>query len=67
MLEYKRRTLRDLEEGSSQPKGGTTLKSVRDDLDMVREQVDGLEQYLKGREEILQGLYREIEEEKGRR
>lgn len=67
MLEYKRRALRDLEEGSSQSKGGTTLKSVRNDLDMVREQVDGLEQYLKGREEILQGLYREIEEEKGRR
>lgn len=67
MLEYKRRTLRDLEEGNSQSKGGTSLKSVRDDLDMVREQVDGLEQYLKGREAALQGLYLEIAEEKGRR
>lgn len=67
MLEYKRRTLRDLEEGKSQSKGGTSLKSVRDDLDMVREQVDTLEQYLKEREAVLQGLYQEVGEEKGRR
>lgn len=67
MLDYKRRTLRDLEEGGSGAKNGGSLKSVRDDLDMVKEQVDALEQHLRGREEVLQGLYREIEEEKGRR
>lgn len=68
MLDYKRRTLRDLEEGGSQSKnGGAGLKGVRDDLDMVKEQVDALEQHLRSRDDILQGLYREIEEEKGRR
>lgn len=67
MLDYKRRVLRDLEEGGSQSKGGASLKSVRDDLDMVRQQVDALEQHLRGREEVLQDLYQEIEDEKNRR
>lgn len=67
MLDYKRRTLRDLEDGGGSAKGGADLKSVREDLEMVRMQVDAVEQHLREREGILQGVLDEIEEEKGKR
>ncbi|KAH8155356.1 uncharacterized protein LAJ45_00366 [Morchella importuna] len=67
MLDYKRRTLRDLEDGGGSAKGGADLKSVREDLEMVRMQVDAVEQHLREREGVLQGVLDEIEEEKGKR
>jgi prefoldin subunit 5 len=67
MLDYKRRELRSLDEGSGNVEAGKGLKSVRDDLDMVKEQVDALEQHLRRREEVLEEVLREVEEEKSRR
>jgi prefoldin subunit 5 len=67
MLDYKRRELRSLDEGSGSVEAGKGLKSVRDDLDMVKEQVDALEQHLRRREEVLEEVLREVEEEKSRR
>jgi len=67
MLDYKRRTLRELEEGGGLAKSGANLKGVKEDLEMVREQVNSLEQHLKSREDVLAGLLREIEEERAKR
>lgn len=67
MLDYKRKELRDLEEGGGATESGKSVKAVRDDLDMVKEQVTALEGHLRNREEVLEGLQREIEEEKLRR
>ena len=67
MLEYKRKELRELEEGGGATENGKSLKAVRDDLDMVKEQVAALEGHLRSREEVLEGLLREVEEEKLRR
>lgn len=67
LLEYKRKQLRDLEEGNSKGSGGGSLKSVQDDLQTVKEQVDGLESHLRSREQVLEQLRREIEDEKANR
>ncbi|KAK1252775.1 hypothetical protein MKX08_003962 [Trichoderma sp. CBMAI-0020] len=64
LLDYKRRELRDLEEGKGKSAVGGNLKSISDDLETVREQVDGLEAHLRSREHILEQLQREIEDEK---
>ncbi|EHK22294.1 calcium binding protein [Trichoderma virens Gv29-8] len=64
LLDYKRRELRDLEEGKGKSAVGGSLKSISDDLETVREQVDGLESHLRSREQILEQLQREIEDEK---
>ncbi|KAI5814257.1 actin cytoskeleton-regulatory complex protein END3-domain-containing protein [Pyronema omphalodes] len=66
MLDYKRRELRNLDEGTGL-EAGKSLKSVRDDLDMVKEQVDALEGHLRRREAVLQQVLAEIEDEKARR
>lgn len=66
LLEYKRKQLRDVEEGKSSS-GGGSLKSVQDDLQTVKEQVDGLESHLRSREQVLEQLRREIEDEKANR
>lgn len=67
LLDYKRKQLRDLEEGSGASKPGGNLKSVSDDLQTVREQVEGLEAHLRSRQEVLEQLRREIEDEKAGR
>ena len=67
LLDYKRKQLRDLEEGNGAAKSGGSLKSVGEDLQTVREQVEGLEGHLRGRQEALEQLRREIEDEKARR
>ncbi|KAI5781480.1 actin cytoskeleton-regulatory complex protein END3-domain-containing protein [Geopyxis carbonaria] len=67
MLEYKRRELRELDEGGDSVQSGKSIKNVRDDLDMVKEQVDALEQHLRRREEVLKGLMAEVDEERSRR
>ncbi|KAK4130179.1 actin cytoskeleton-regulatory complex protein END3 [Trichocladium antarcticum] len=64
LLDYKRKQLRDLEEGNGGGKTGGSLKSVSEDLQTVREQVEGLEGHLRGRQEVLEQLRRDIEDEK---
>lgn len=64
LLDYKRRQLRDLEEGSGNKSGAGNLKSVSEDLQTVREQVEGLESHLASRNQVLEQLRREIEDEK---
>lgn len=67
LLEYKRKQLRDLEEGSSKGGGGNSLKGIQDDLQTVKEQVEGLETHLRSREQVLEQIRREIEDEKANR
>ncbi len=68
LLDYKRKELRDLEEGRGKSSVAGSLKGVADDLQIIKEQVDGLEAHLRSRQEILEQLQREIEDEKsGRR
>jgi hypothetical protein len=67
LLDYKRRELRELEDGEGATKVGQGLKEVEAEIGTVREQVDGLEKHLRSREEVLEGLRREIEEKKRNR
>lgn len=67
LLDYKRRQLRDLEEGNAKSGGGGGLKGVQEDLQTVKEQVEGLEAHLSSRNQVLEQLRREIEEEKASR
>ncbi|KAK3353629.1 actin cytoskeleton-regulatory complex protein END3-domain-containing protein [Lasiosphaeria hispida] len=62
LLDYKRKELRDLEEGNGKSRGGGSLKSVSEDLQTVREQVEGLETHLQSRQQVLEQLRREIED-----
>ncbi|RSL76330.1 Actin cytoskeleton-regulatory complex protein end-3 [Fusarium floridanum] len=64
LLEYKRKELRELEEGTGKSAVGGGLKSIQEDLQTVREQVEGLESHLRSREQVLEDLRREIEDEK---
>lgn len=68
LLDYKRRQLRELEEGSSKGgSGGSSLKSIQEDLETVREQVDGLVSHLRTREQALEQIRQEIEDERAGR
>ncbi|KAK6066322.1 eps15-like protein pan1p [Seiridium cupressi] len=67
LLDYKRKELRELEEGNGKAKTGSSLRGVADDLATVKEQVDGLESHLSSRSQVLEQLRREIEDEKTRR
>ncbi|EMR61468.1 endocytosis defective- protein [Eutypa lata] len=67
LLDYKRKQLREVEEGSGDAKAGSGLKGVAEDLQTVREQVEGLEAHLSSRVQILDQLRREIEDEKAGR
>ncbi|KAI1081633.1 actin cytoskeleton-regulatory complex protein END3 [Whalleya microplaca] len=64
LLDYKRKELRELEEGSGSAKTGSNLRGVSDDLQTVKEQVDGLETHLASRMQVLDQLRREIDDEK---
>ncbi|KAF2722972.1 EF-hand [Polychaeton citri CBS 116435] len=64
LLDYKRRELRDLENGEGKIKQGQSLKGVTDEVSTVKEQVDGLQDHLRKREAILQGLREQIDAEK---
>ncbi len=64
LLDYKRRQLRALEEGSGKESGGGSLKGISDDLQTVREQVEGLESHLASRQQALEQIRQEIEAEK---
>lgn len=70
LLDYKRKQLRDLEEGGGKAGGGgggSSLRGIQEDLQTVKEQVDGLESHLRSRESVLDQLRREIEDEKANR
>lgn len=67
MLDYKRRQLRELEEGTGNSSGAGSLKGIQEDLQTVREQVEGLETHLSSRNQVLDQLRREIEDEKSGR
>ncbi|KAJ4417997.1 endocytosis defective- protein [Gnomoniopsis sp. IMI 355080] len=67
LLDYKRKQLRDLEEGNANAAGGGGVKGIQDDLQTVKEQVDGLETHLRSRQQVLEQLRREIEDEKASR
>ncbi|KAI0900148.1 actin cytoskeleton-regulatory complex protein [Annulohypoxylon nitens] len=67
LLDYKRKELRELEEGTGKGKSGQGLRGVADDLATVREQVEGLETHLAGRMQVLEQLRREIDDEKAGR
>ncbi|KAK3293995.1 actin cytoskeleton-regulatory complex protein END3 [Chaetomium fimeti] len=67
LLDYKRKQLRELEEGGGAGKAGGNLKSVSEDLQTVKEQVEGLEGHLRSRQEVLEQLRREIEDERAGR
>ncbi|KAK8051453.1 actin cytoskeleton-regulatory complex protein END3 [Apiospora rasikravindrae] len=68
LLDYKRRELRELEEGSGdKSNAGGGLRGVQDDLQTVKEQVDGLEAHLSSRMQVLDQLRRDIEDEKANR
>lgn len=64
LLDYKRRELRGLEEGTGKSAVGGNLKSVSDDLQTVREQVEGLESHLRSRQQALEQIRQEIEAER---
>ena len=64
LLDYKRRELRDLENGEGKAKARQGLKQFIDDIAMVKEQVDGLQDHLKTREAALQDLRNQIDVEK---
>ncbi|PHH65284.1 hypothetical protein CDD81_2696 [Ophiocordyceps australis] len=64
LLDYKRRQLRELEEGTGKAAVGGSLKSVSEDLQTIREQVEGLESHLRSRQQVLDDLRQQIEAEK---
>lgn len=64
MLDYKRRELRDLENGEGKAKAGQSLKEFASEIEVVKEQVDGLEGHLRTREAKLEELRGLIEAER---
>ncbi|CAK7268150.1 endocytosis defective-related protein [Sporothrix epigloea] len=67
LLDYKRKELRDLEDGTGKAKASGSLKGVTDDLGTVREQVESLELHLRQRQQVLEQLRRDIDEAKAAR
>lgn len=67
LLDYKRKELRELEEGNGKSKVGASLRGVEEEIKAVKEQVEGLENHLRSREMVLEGLRQEIENEKAGR
>ncbi|QIX01150.1 hypothetical protein AMS68_006667 [Peltaster fructicola] len=64
LLDYKRRELKDLENGEGKAKQGSSLKSFADEIAVVKEQVDGLQEHLRKREGVLQALKDQIAAER---
>lgn len=64
LLEYKRKEIRELEQGEGRSKVGESLRGVEGEIKGIREMVEGLEKHWKEREGVLEGLRRDIEEEK---
>ncbi|KAF3904815.1 hypothetical protein ABW20_dc0104512 [Dactylellina cionopaga] len=66
MLDYKRRELRDLEDGKGSAQGGASLASARSDLELMKQQIDALESHLAQRNDVLDDLRRQIDDAKRR-
>ncbi|KAL9104040.1 MAG: hypothetical protein Q9163_000979 [Psora crenata] len=64
LLDYKRKEIRELEQGEGKVKLGEGLRGLEKDIDGIREMIEGLERHLRDREEVLDALKREIEQEK---
>ena len=64
LLDYKRKEIRELEQGEGRSRGGEQVKGMEKEIGDVREMVEGLEKHMRGREEVLETLRREIEAEK---
>ncbi|KAH7328261.1 calcium binding protein [Stachybotrys elegans] len=64
LLDYKRKELRELEEGKGKSATGGGLRGVQDDLQTVKEQIEGLEAHLASRIRVLDELRAEIDAEK---
>jgi actin cytoskeleton-regulatory complex protein END3 len=67
LLDYKRKELRDVENGEGKYKEGGSLKGLSDDIQSIKEQIDGLEAHLRKRESVLDDLKRQIDEERASR
>lgn len=67
LLEYKRREIRELEQGEGRSKQGEAVKGMEGEIAEVRKMVEELENHARGREEVLEGLRREIEDVKNGR
>lgn len=64
LLDYKRRELRNLENGDENSKGSGGFKGIEDEIKSVKELIDGLEAHWQNREATLQDLRREVENER---
>lgn len=64
LLDYKRNTLRDLENDEGGAVKG--LGGIREEIETVREQVEGLQGHLDKRKEVLSDLRRQIDDQKAR-
>lgn len=64
LLDYKRKEIRELEQGEGRVKQGESLRGVEKEIEGVKEMVEGLERHMRSREEVLDGLRREIETER---
>lgn len=60
LLEYKRRDLRELEQGEGKVKTGQALKGLEEEIGSVKEMVEGLERHLAERTNVLQTLRAEV-------
>jgi hypothetical protein len=67
MLDYKRKELKDLDNGEGRYKEGGGLSGLADDIQTIKEQVDTLENHLRERERTLDDLKRQIQDEKAGR
>jgi actin cytoskeleton-regulatory complex protein END3 len=67
LLDYKRKELRDCENGEGKYARGGAMSGLSDDIQMVKEQVDALERHLRDRERVLDDLKAKIAEEKASR
>ena len=67
MLDYKKKELRDLDNGEGRYREGGGLNGLADDIQTIKEQVDTLENHLRERERTLDDLKRQIQEEKAGR
>jgi hypothetical protein len=67
MLDYKKKELRDIENGEGKYSGSANLKDLASDIQTVRDQVDGLQTHLRERERALDDLKAQIAEAKATR
>jgi len=67
LLDYKKKDLRDLENGEGKYRNGTNISGLSDDIQSLKEQVEGLESHLRERERVLDDLKAQIAQEKASR